>query len=326
MNAPETPFRQLDEEAREIYGRLIAAAREFITQADQPYTEKYEKISRLCASSAEVLKKNPVLLKCASYATAGNYLYAHTANVTIFSQAMALELGLPPKEMSLLSFCAMAHDLGMSGFQELYLKEERLSDSEFSQITLHTEAGVDKLDRVIDLDHRIKERAKNIIYQTHERIDASGYPDRLSNEGIDILAQIIGLADVYEAMTHPRSWREALQTHEVIKQLIEMDGTGFSSKTVKALISALSIYPPGSFVALSSGEIARVLKPRKGSLTRPLVEILLDADFAPVQSRILNLFEYPLTSIERPVDMAELEEKNPKFAGGLELARWWVEW
>jgi hypothetical protein len=69
-----------------------------------------------------------------------------------------------------------------------------------------------------------------------------------------------------------------------------------------------------------------VLKPHKGSLTRPLVEILLDADFAPVRPRIADLFESPLNAIERPVSLAELEGKNPQFASQLELKRWWVDW
>jgi len=221
----------------------------------------------------------------------------------------------------------MAHDWGMTGFQELSSKKEYLTDVEFSQVALHSEAGAAKLDSLQNIDSGLRERIKKVVCQVHERIDAKGYPFRLSGKDIDLLAQIISTADVYEAMTHPRTWREALNPPEVIKLFLEQkSGPVFNLKILKALIHTLSIYPPASLVALSRGEIARVLKPRKGSLTRPLVEILLDTDFAPVQTALLDLYEHPVhDAIARPVSLAELKGKNPEFAAGLEAARWWTE-
>ena len=327
VEPPQKPFNQLDPEARGIYGRLLAAAREFVIPADRPDTGKYEKITGLCDLTFETLKTNPVLLNYTAFSTADNYLYAHTANVTILSQAIALDLGLQREDTRLLSFCAMVHDWGMTGFQELSSKKKCLTDAEFSRVALHVEAGAARLDNMTDIDPLLKERIKKIVCQVHERVGANGYPFRLSGKEIDLLAQIIGVADVYEAMTHPRSWREALHPHEVIKRFMERkNGPDFNIKILKALIHALSIYPPASLVALSSGEIARVVRVRKGSLARPLVEIILDTDSAPVQNLVLDLYEHPIhNSIVRSVSLAELEKRNPEFAAGLESARWWVE-
>jgi len=66
--------------------------------------------------------------------------------------------------------------------------------------------------------------------------------------------------------------------------------------------------------------------PNRGSLTRPSVETLLDANYEPVTPQIVDLMEYPLTAIDRIVELAEVSRKNNKFAAKLELARWWVEW
>lgn len=327
MESPQRPFGQLDLEARDIYGRLLLATREFIIQADHPAAVEYGKITGICDLTSETLKTNPVLLNYVAFSTADNYLYAHTANVIILSQAIALDLGLPQEDTRLLSFCAMAHDWGMTGFRELSSKKEYLTDAEFSQVALHVETGIARLDNLTDIDSRLKERVKKIVCQVHERVDASGYPFRLPGKEIDLLAQIIGTADVYEAITHPRTWREAMNPAEAIKQFLEQKrGPKFNLKILKALIHILSIYPPSSLVALSGGETARVIKLRKGSLTRPLVEILLDADSAPVQNLVLDLYDHPLRdAIVRTVSLAELKEKNPEFASGLEAARWWVE-
>ncbi|HBB67817.1 MAG: hypothetical protein A2081_00995 [Elusimicrobia bacterium GWC2_61_19] len=323
---PALPFRELDASAREVYSRLLETAGALLKSVNQPYTEKYEAVVRACDLAAETLKTNGVLLNYARYSTAEDYLRAHTANTTLIALAMGLAADLEPAELRLLGFCAMTHDIGMTEYGDLYNREGRLTEEEFSTLTLHAEAGAAKLDRIVDVDYKIKDRAKRIIFQTHERADGSGYPDRLSNEEIDPLAQLIGIADVFEAMTHPRSWRDAINPPGVVKDLIEKEGRGFNARAVKALISAVSIYPPGSLVLLSTGETGRVVKINKGSLTRPLLETLLDADFAQINPVLIDLMEHPMTSIERPLEISELQEKNPKFAAKLELGRWWVEW
>ncbi|OGR50666.1 MAG: hypothetical protein A2049_10630 [Elusimicrobia bacterium GWA2_62_23] len=320
------PFRELDTQAKEVYAKVLEQAGELLSAIGQPYTEKYEAVTRVVGLAVDTLRTNNVLLNYVHYASAEDYLKAHTANTTLIALAMGLALDLDHQELKLLGFCAMAHDIGMPEYADLYTRETRLTEEEFSAITLHTESGVAKLDRIVDLDYKIKDRVKRIIFQTHERIDGSGYPDRLSSESIDPLAQLIGVADVYEAMTHPRAWREPLDPPDVIKELIEKEGRGFTAKTVKALISAVSIYPPGSIVLLSSGEIGQVLKVNRGSLTRPLVQTVLDADFAQTDPRLIDLREHPLTSIERPVPMSELRERNKKFSVKIELARWWTDW
>lgn len=316
-------FIQLDSEARGIYDRLLVGARELVIQSDKPSSVDYENIINLCSLTIETLRTNPVLITYAAFLCTENYLYAHTANVTVLSQAIALDYGLSQEDTSLLSFCAMVNDFGMTEFQELYSKWKYLNDSEFLRITRHVDAGITKLERITGMKPCFKERARKIIHQIHERVDASGYPLRLSGEKIDLLAQIIGIADSYEAMTHPRLWREAYHPSDAIK-LLTGEGKRFELKVLKSLIRTLSVYPPSSLVELSSGEIVRVIMPRKGSLSRPLVEVLLGPDFAPSPTRILDLGE-PLIrrTIVRPIPGGELEERNPKFAAHLESTRWW---
>lgn len=316
-------FTQLDSEASGIYDRLLVGARELVIQSDKPCSVEYGDIIGLCSLTLETLRTNPVLVTYAAFFCTENYLYAHTANVTILSQAIALDYGLSQEDIDLLSFCAMVNDFGMTEFQELYSKRKYLNDSEFLGITRHVDAGIAKLERITGMKPCLKERARKIIHQIHERVDASGYPLRLSGKEIDLLAQIIGVADSYEAMTHPRLWREACHPSDAIK-LLTGEGKRFGLKVLKSLIRTLSVYPPSSLVELSSGEIVRVIMPRKGSLSRPLVEVLLGPDFAPIPTRVLDLGEPPIRrTIVRPVSVGELEERNPEFAARLESTRWW---
>lgn len=320
------PFKELDAEARELYAGAMEAAGGLLGNIDRSYVEQYEKISRVAALTGRSLADNPALTAYTAFATGGNYLQAHSANVALISQAMGIALCLDGKELSFLGFCAMAHDIGMTDCLDIANTEEKFSDEEFAVITRHSAAGAEKVDRIIDMDYKFKNRAMAVISQVHERMDGSGYPGRLSGDAIDIFARIIGAADVYEAMSHPRPWREAYHPHTAVKYLIDNESRGFDARAIKAFMEAMTLYPPGSLVALSTGEIARVVMANKGSLTKPVVEILLGADYVPVSPRALDLMEYPLTAIDRMVELDEISRKNPKSGARLELARWWVEW
>lgn len=322
----ELPFHELEPRAKEVYSRLLLQVDSFLKAVDEPYCEKYEAALAACTLAAGELKANPYFLGCTVYSTADDYLRAHTANTVILALAMGLEAGLDGGELGLLGFCSLAHDIGMTGYSALYNRQERLTEEELEEMTLHAEAGAAKLDRIVDLDYKVKDRAKKIILQIHERADGSGYPDRLSSEDIDPLAQLISIADAYEAMTHPRSWREALPPPDAVKELIAREGGGFNAGAVKLLISVISMYPPGSLVELSTGETAQVLRVNRGLLTRPVLQILLNKDGGQAEPRMDDLKQHPLVSIERTVTQRKLGELNPKYAARLELARWWTDW
>lgn len=323
---PEPPFEELLALARERYSLLMKETTSFLKAVDRSYTEKYHSVLGVCAMAAETLRTNPAFLSCVTYGTADDYLRAHTANTVLLALAMGMEAGLPDDELGLLGFCAMAHDIGMTGYSDLYSEPGRLTESERAELSLHVEAGAAKLERIVDLDYRVKDRAINVVLQSHWRPDGTGYPVPPEDGEPDTLAQIIAIADAYEAMTHQRSWRQALQPSEVVKELIEREGRGFNARAVKLLISAVSIFPPGSIVQLSSGETALVLMTNRGLLAKPLLEILLRPDFSESGPELTDLKDHPLISIEHSLSMEDLSHRNPKCAGRLEVSRWWTDW
>lgn len=310
-------WREQEPAAREVYARLMDRTAVFLAATDQPYCEQYEAVTAACASVAEALKTNQALLGLTVHSTADDYLKAHTANTVILSLAMGLQAGLSQPELRLLGFCAMAHDCGMTSFKAISESGRQLSKEDFEEMALHAEAGAAKLDRIVDLDYKVRGRARRIVLQIHERVDGTGYPDRTSGEELDQLSQIIALADAFEAMTHPRSWRGPISPPDAVRELIEKEGRGFNAHAVKLLVSVVSAFPPGSLVLLSDERPARVLTVNRGSLTRPLVELL----GGPGRPEVLDLLEHPLTSIERSLHPSELD---PETAAAVERASWWT--
>jgi cyclic di-GMP phosphodiesterase len=322
----ENEIHNLDTQARLLYAELITISRKIISGIDSSYINIYEEAHTVTSKTIDMLKSNPFLLKHLKYSTTDNYLYAHTTNTTLLSLAIGIAMNLKNQELLTLGISALLHDIGMTQFISLTRKERKLNSPEINLIRNHSFLGVKKLDKIIDFNYGDKEEIEKIILQIHERHDGTGYPKGIASNEINILASIISAVDSYEAMTHIRSWRDRLSCHSIIKDFIENRPTAFNPLVLKKLIEVLSVFPPGSLVELSNGTIAQVLKINKGSLLRPMVKTILDKDYNPVEEQIIDLVQYPLTSIDDIVTLKNLTEQNPTFAAELELSLLWIEW
>ncbi|MEA3307279.1 MAG: HD domain-containing protein [Elusimicrobiota bacterium] len=322
----EKEVNNLDAGAKEIYSNLITISRKIISGIDSSYIDIYEDTNIQIAQCIDELKRNPFLLRYIKHSTADNYLYAHTANTTLLSLSIGLAMNLNEKDLSTLGISALLHDIGMTKFISLARKERNLTFAELNLIKKHSSLGIKKLNRIIDFNYGAKEQVENIISQIHERHDGSGYPENLKGDEINILAGIISVADFYEALTHIRAWRARMSCHDVIRKFIEEHPSDFNPLVIKKLIAVLSIFPPGSIIELSNGIIAQVLKINKGSLMRPMVKTILDENYKPIEEEIIDLAQYPLTSINDIITLDNLRKENPSFAAELELSLLWIEW
>lgn len=134
--------------------------------------------------------------------------WKHCERVQHYSLDLAYKLKLTSQEMHSLRISALIHDIGKMAVSDAILnKEAQLSDEEYSTIRLHTEIG----ERLI---HPLLPHPEVLagIRHHHERMDGTGYPDRLLGPQIPLLARIISVADVYDALTHVRPYRRYMLT------------------------------------------------------------------------------------------------------------------
>lgn len=124
--------------------------------------------------------------------------------------------------------------------------------------------------------------------------------------------EIIKLADVYDALTHPPAYRHAMTPIETLESVIKGDRF-FDKRLVKILLKELSLYPKGSWVQLSTKEIGKVIKINKGLLLRPTVEVFIDWEGRHLEERkIVDLSKNNLIYILRP--LTEEEIKNIRLS------------
>jgi putative nucleotidyltransferase with HDIG domain len=162
------------------------------------------------------------------------YTMGHSQRVEEYSSYIAKEMHLPPDRMDVLRYAALLHDIGKIGITEYVLnKPDRLSEDEFDLIRQHPLIGYKILENVDFLKNAVQ-----VILSHHERFDGKGYPNKISNDAIPLEAQIMSVADAYDAMTSDRPYRKAKTVDEAASEIENMSGTQFSPKVVEAFLKA----------------------------------------------------------------------------------------
>lgn len=164
------------------------------------------------------------------------YTAGHQRGVSRLACAIGKEMGLPEDRVEGIRVGALLHDIGKVFIpSEILSKPGRLTESEFSIMRTHVEAGHRVL-RGIESPWPIAE----IALQHHERMDGSGYPSGMSGEEISLEARIVGVADVVDAMASHRPYRPALGIDEARREILRHRGTSFDADVVDACLRVLS--------------------------------------------------------------------------------------
>lgn len=245
------------------------------------------------------------LLRKALYSKAPSLdIPSHLLNVCIFTIEIGIGLNYLRVDLERLGLAAIVHDLGMARIPENILKKPgRLTAEEFDVVKKHPEEGVAILKGLGGNNLWISE----IILQEHERFDGKGYPRGLKGNEIHEYALIIGIADVYEALTHHRFQRKNLPPFDSLKEILSVERSSFPERIIKTLMVKLPVFPVGTMVRLSSKEIGVVVATDGLSPFRPTVEIIFDpSGRKPATKRIINLKENSLLYIISLVSEEEI--------------------
>ena len=206
--------------------------------------------------------------------TGEDYIYHHSLNVCLLAINIAASSGYNENQVVEIGMGALLHDIGMFLIpKEIRTKQGRLSEEEWFEIQKHPILGLHLLEKI----NKLPEAIPYVAYQIHERENSKGYPKQRNGLLIHRFAKLAQVADIYEAMTSPRSYRKAYLPHEGVVRILKMSKTGLiSGEFVKAFLVYVSLYPVGSLVELNDKRIAKVIHSNKDSLGKPVVSIITD--------------------------------------------------
>jgi putative two-component system response regulator len=163
----------------------------------------------------------------------------HVARVGDLSAEIGKRVGLSELEVEDLRFAGMLHDVGKLHLPDrLLLKRGRLTKAEWEQVKLHTEWG----ERILGSTEGF-ELARRIARSHHENFDGTGYPDQLKGELIPLVARIVRVADVFDALRHERPYKEAWTLARTLDEIRNGCGTLFDPDLVRELEAVLHTQP-----------------------------------------------------------------------------------
>jgi len=209
----------------------------------------------------------------------------HSLNVAALSIVMGKSLNLNTRELEDVGVCAMLHDVGKTSVPEgLLAKKGPLTPDEQEEMRKHTRYGRD----ILVSTNSVMSGAADVAHAHHERPDGKGYPRGLTDDKIPRFAKIVAIAEAYDIITTKQPYREAKSPSEAMHELYAQRGKQFDEDLVLTFIDSIGVFPPGSIIEFSTGQIGIVLSSTSDKL-KPRIIMILDEGKEPLQQHVVDL-------------------------------------
>jgi len=229
------------------------------------------KVNEVSDSIISRINENRDIMECINQMrTADEYTYSHSVNVSLLCMLIGKWMKFDYAKVKTLVNAGLLHDVGKGKIpMELLNKPGALTKSEFEEVKKHTIYGYKIVITIPDIDEGI---LKGILMH-HEREDGSGYPFGVKSEQLHEYAKIISIADIYDAMTSNRPYKNK-ESPFIVFELMEKDSFGvLDHKITSTFINNISAYYIGNFVKLSTGDIGEIIYINPKHISQPIVKV-----------------------------------------------------
>lgn len=198
-----------------------------------------------------------------------SYSLAHCINISIVIALILANEGRADNELADITYLALLHDIGRIKMKGIFEKQGKLSEKEFEKIRQHPELSFKLLKKAGFSAYDVQ-----FVLETHEKYDGSGYPLQLGNTEISDLAQLIFIADTYNALSSYRPYRSVFPPFEVMQIIESETDKSFGKRFVDAFLDKFTPYPVGVMVELNNGEVGVVKRNGGVNNTLPVIDII----------------------------------------------------
>lgn len=218
------------------------------------------------------------------------YTFHHSINTTIIGLVLGIASGYSEQKLIEFGMGILMHDIGKILIPEAILnKKAPLTKEEFEEIKQHTNKGFEILRKNNDFSLL----SAHVAFQHQEKWDGSGYPRGLAGSEIHEYARMAAVADVYEALTSKRVYRNAIEPNEAFEYIVSQSNIHFCPQTLEIFKKHIAVYPSGSGIQLSNGQRGNVVKQNPSFPNRPFVRVFYENDRELPTPIDYNLAECP---------------------------------
>lgn len=272
----EKQFQQSLAQVRNVMGKIQSRPLNAIGEAQE----------LINAMTEQLLSVDEMVLHLVSDSEDGNNLYFHSLNVSVLSMLLAKECNMSADEIRRVGMGALFHDIGKLKIpSQILRKTEPLTKPERNLMAQHPRYGLDLLNLAKDFPAE----AKGIVLHHHEYLDGSG-PEGLKKGQLDPLTQIVSLINEYDNLCH----MQAKVPYSALSGLYKQRKAQFNPDYLGMLIRLMGIYPPGSVVQLSNGQVGLVMSVNTSRLLYPSV-LVYDPRIPRQEAAIIDLQQADLS-------------------------------
>lgn len=242
------------------------------------------------------------------------YSYSHAVNCCALATSFGRHLGFPREMLVDLASAGMLMDIGKAMLpEELLQRAGPVHDSERELVRSHIDHSLKMLDQsgITSIDIGL------MIQSHHERHDGSGYPMGHAGAAIPLTGRMLGLVDTYDALSSERPHQKAMARHEVLQWLYRERDRLFQADLIEQFSQSLGVYPTGSLVELSTGEIAVVMAQNPARRLYPRVTVLTARDKS-LDPAFRQIDLWPLANLPDRNARVWIERALPPGAYGLD--------
>ncbi len=201
------------------------------------------------------------------------YIYKHSFDVAYLAGILAKKLNMPTEAVQDITIAGMLHDIGKKKVPfEILNKPGKLTKYEFDIVKKHPRDSFE----AIKGDRNLSQDVKMGILCHHERFNGTGYRNHLSGDSIPLFAQILMIADVYDALVSKRAYKDAITPREAVSEMLQMSEC-FAPDIFEAFKQILVMFPTGALVYCSDNAIRRVVC-QNSDLARPWLSDLANTN------------------------------------------------
>lgn len=255
------------EAATKVYQEAMVIQSRFFKRMAAKDQVSLDSVKQLSHKLIDAVVHMPNGMSCLSLLNkTGKYLLEHSLNCSILFTMFANSKNMTDKEIESLSLAGLLMDVGMTNMpNEITQSAKKLTPSQREVMTTHVDIGLDLVEKCGE----ISDIVRDVIFNHHERVNGSGYPDAQDNHDVSIYTRMAAIVDSYDAMTSPRLFKKPITPARALSRLLKDEA--YDQTLVAEFIQCVGVHPVGSLVKLSNDRLAIVIRGNKEAPLQPHV-------------------------------------------------------